>query len=95
MDTQKLLLCLLAALAYLPALPYSGKTVYSRAFAPNEGLVNRLEKPYRHEICLNGYWDFQKIDLPKDYKYGAGRPPELSKPVDGKWDQTHIKIPSP
>ena len=28
-------------------------------FAPSEGLTNRLEKPYRDEICLNGYWQFQ------------------------------------
>ena len=28
-------------------------------FAPSEGLTNRLEKPYRDEICLNGSWQFQ------------------------------------
>ncbi len=28
-------------------------------FAPSEGFTNRLEKPYRDEICLNGYWNFQ------------------------------------
>ena len=28
-------------------------------FAPSEGLTNRLEQPYRDEICLNGYWQFQ------------------------------------
>lgn len=28
-------------------------------FAPSEGFVNRLEKPWRDEICLNGYWDLQ------------------------------------
>lgn len=28
-------------------------------FAPSEGFTNRLEKPYRDEVCLNGYWNFQ------------------------------------
>ena len=28
-------------------------------FAPSEGLTNRLEKPYRDEICLNGSWQFR------------------------------------
>ena len=29
------------------------------AFAPSEGFTNRLEKPWREDICLNGYWDLQ------------------------------------
>ena len=28
-------------------------------FAPSEGYTNRLEKPWRDEVCLNGYWDLQ------------------------------------
>jgi len=28
-------------------------------FAPSEGFTNRLEKPWRDEVCLNGYWDLQ------------------------------------
>ncbi len=31
-------------------VPFPGR------FAPSEGLTNRLEKPYRDEICLNGLW---------------------------------------
>ena len=34
-------------------VPFPGR------FAPSEGLTNRLEKPYRDEICLNGLWQFQ------------------------------------
>ena len=34
-------------------VPFPGR------FAPSEGLTNRLEKPYRDEICLNGLWRFQ------------------------------------
>lgn len=58
--------------------------VFSHVFAPSEGLVNRTEKPYRDEICLNGSWDFQAI-------YG----PEMTMPQEDRWDDVCIKIPSP
>ena len=58
--------------------------VFSHVFAPSEGLVNRTEKPYRDEICLNGSWDFQAV-------YG----PEMTMPVENGWDDVRIKIPSP
>lgn len=70
------------------------KTVYNHVFAPSEGLVNKMESRYRHEICLNGYWDFQAVALPKDFRQGKDKAPELSQPA-GKWDKTRIKIPSP
>lgn len=47
--------------------------VFSHVFAPSEGLVNRTEKPYRDEICLNGSWDFQAV-------YG----PEMTMPVENE-----------
>ncbi|MBO5601868.1 MAG: hypothetical protein J5957_04595 [Prevotella sp.] len=71
------------------------KTVYPHVFAPSEGLVNRLEQPYRSEICLNGYWEFQPIDTPKDFTYGKGVAPVLPQPQDHAWEKTRIKIPSP
>lgn len=71
------------------------KTVYKHAFAPSEGLVNKMESQYRHEICLNGYWDFQAVDLPKGFKQGKDKAPGLTQPVEGKWSKTRIKIPSP
>lgn len=71
------------------------KTVYPHVFAPSEGLVNQLEQPYRCELCLNGYWDFQPIAMPADFTYGKGKAPEMPLPQDNAWDATRIKIPSP
>lgn len=71
------------------------KLVYKETFAPSEGLINKYEKEYRQEICLNGYWDFQAVALPPDYKQGKGIAPELSLPNGDAWDETKIKIPSP
>lgn len=73
----------------------SEKLVYPYAFAPSEGLVNKYEKQYRSEICLNGYWDFQPVKLPQNYKQGKGIAPELSKPSNDAWEKTQIKVPSP
>lgn len=71
------------------------KLVYPFAFAPSEGMVKPAEKEYRKEICLNGYWDFQPVELPSSYKQGKGVAPELGKPLENGWSQTRIKIPSP
>ena len=71
------------------------KTVFTGVFAPSEGLVNKTETQYRHEICLNGYWDFQAVPLPKGFRQGKDKAPELPMPENGKWDKTRIKIPSP
>ena len=71
------------------------KLIYNNAFAPSEGFVNRTEKPFRKEICLNGTWDFQPVALPGSYKQGKGIAPELPKPQDNAWSSTKIKIPSP
>ncbi len=71
------------------------KTIYTHAFAPSEGLVNRLERPCRSELCLNGYWEFQPIALPADFAHGKVVAPALPLPRDNAWDATRIKIPSP
>ena len=71
------------------------KLIYSHVFAPSEGYISKIEQSHRKEICLNGQWDFQAIALPSDYQQGKGKAPELTKPVDGKWDNVKIKIPSP
>lgn len=90
---KHLLLAALALLFTIPAL--ADHTVYNHPFAPSEGLVNRTEAAYRSELCLNGYWDFQAMPLPKDFKYGKGQAPALPQPKTDGWDQTRIKIPSP
>ena len=101
MKRNAILLSLLTALFLLPGKAVGqttssdGKLVYNFPFAPSEGLVNRTEKEYRKEICLNGYWDFQPVALPGSYVQGKGVAPELSLPKEGEWSKTRIKIPSP
>lgn len=73
----------------------SQRLVYNRTFAPSEGMVNRYEKPYRQELCINGLWEFQGMPLPPDYKQGKGVAPELPQPSAAAWDDVKIKIPSP
>lgn len=73
----------------------SDKLVYKHVFAPSTGIVNDVERGYRQEVCLNGYWDFQPVATPKDYKQGAGIAPELPNPTADGWSSTKIKIPSP
>ena len=101
MKRNAILLSLLTALFLLPGkavgqtISSDGKLVYNFPFAPSEGLVNRTEKEYRKEVCLNGYWDFQPVALPGSYVQGKGVAPELSLPKEGAWSKTRIKIPSP
>lgn len=105
MKKRFILLCsLLAAFAMQPADIHAqamtgadnGKLVYPYVYAPSEGLVNKTEKEYRKEICLNGYWDFQPVALPNEYKQGKGKTPELILPTENStWSATRIKIPSP
>lgn len=92
---------LLSAFALFPGnglchgTPDKGRLVYNYPFAPTEGLVNRMEKEYRKEICLNGYWDFQPVALPSSYIQGKGIAPELPLPNENAWEDVRIKIPSP
>ncbi|MDR0506441.1 MAG: beta-galactosidase [Dysgonamonadaceae bacterium] len=72
-----------------------GQILFQREFSPSEGLVNKYEKKFREEVCLNGYWDVQIMNVPIDWEEGNGIAPILSKAIDTKWDKTPIKIPSP
>ncbi|GHT63783.1 beta-galactosidase [Bacteroidia bacterium] len=69
--------------------------IFPGYFSPDEGLITPQEKPYREEICLNGYWNLQIVSVPDAWKSGAGEAPELPFPATGKWETTKIKIPSP
>lgn len=71
------------------------KIVFNRDFSPAEGFISNHEKPFRQEVCLNGYWNIQLINVPPDWKHGLGIPPELQLPNDANWEETQIKIPSP
>ena len=71
------------------------KTVYPFEFAPSVGIVNEVERPFRQEICLNGYWDFQPVKTPAGYRQGAGIAPELPEPKADGWVRNTLKVPSP
>jgi hypothetical protein len=86
----------LTALCTLVVLCTFGQGVkFSRDMAPAEGWVKTQEKPYRDEICINGYWEFQPVAVPKTWKKDLGVPPELTMPEDDKWEKVKLKIPSP
>ena len=56
----------------------SDKTYSRIIFSPENGYLKRIEKDNRKEICLNGYWEFQGIELPENYQIG-NPPPDLLK----------------
>ena len=87
--------CLCAACAVAASRPAEGAVRFDGVFAPSEGFVNRLEKPLREDVCLNGRWDFQGMKPPAGWKEGRGQPPELPAPSPDGWDDVKIKIPSP
>lgn len=102
MKKKLILLCSLTVMLTLLSVGANAQTVtndhklvYPYSFAPGEGIVNKTEKEYRKEICLNGFWDFQPVALPNDYKQGKGIAPELPLPSVNAWSHTRIKIPSP
>lgn len=88
-------MCLSTPTLHAQSTNANNRLVYPFPYAPSEGIVNKVEKEHRKEICLNGYWDFQPVSLPKDYKQGKGMAPELTPPKENGWSDTKIKIPSP
>ncbi|MDR1170511.1 MAG: beta-galactosidase, partial [Prevotellaceae bacterium] len=93
MRVLKILLHVLAFFCFFPAI-YGQGAIFNGDFSPAEGLVIPQEKPFRDELCLNGYWDIQAIPAPKDWKQGMSETPELPPYTAGKWDEVPIKIPS-
>lgn len=93
---RKLLLKCLLPLCLAGFLSAAEKVKFPRLFSPSEGNVNRYEALFRREICLNGLWDIQFAELPKDYKFRKNMPaPDLPAPSPDKWEEVKIKIPSP
>ena len=68
--------------------------IFNGDFSPAEGLTIADEKPFREEICLNGYWEVQAIPAPPTWKQGESEAPELPPASVGKWEDVKIKIPS-
>src|ERR1700744_5406699 len=88
-----LIYTLLSSLISLSA--FGQRLEYKGVFSPLQSLVNPAEKPFREDICLNGSWQFQPVELPANFKEGHDTAPELPPMEDSKWDNTPIRIPSP
>ncbi len=74
-------------------LTFGQQVSFTRDFAPQEGLVKKVEKPLRDEICLNGTWQFMPVELSGDITFEEIKSPVL--PAASGWEKTPLKIPSP
>lgn len=86
---------LLAFLFYISCLHllFAQGVKFDHPFAPDEGFVKSVEKPFRDEICLNGSWQFLPVKLGESLSFEEIKSPEL--PDEAGWEKTPIKIPSP
>src|ERR1700736_2120413 len=72
------------------ALPLCAAVKFDHQFAPSESLVKGPEKQYRDDICLNGNWQFEPVDLPTGFREGIDPAPSLPLPRDGHWENVPI-----
>ncbi|NME72856.1 glycoside hydrolase family 2 protein [Flammeovirga aprica] len=72
---------------------WSQRITFNHPFAPQEGLIKKVQKPYRGEICLNGSWEFKTVQLPKGVSFEEIK--NVKTPTKGGWDKTAYKVPSP
>ncbi len=63
-------------------------------FSTEIGYLKPFEHEFRNEICLNGQWDFQPVELSDGFETGESIP-ELSPPIYDQWEDIKLKIPSP
>lgn len=68
---------------------------FDRNFSPAEGMVSAPEQEFRKEICLNGTWQFQPVEVPEKWTPGQGTPPALALPKADRWEPVPVKVPSP
>ena len=85
----------LAIVSIVGGTALQAQAKFARDFSPAEGLTAFAESQFRREICLNGLWEFQPVDIPQGYRYNLGTPPPLADARDDKWESVKIKIPSP
>ena len=79
--------------SFLPAHGQA-RVEFTEPFAPTEPFVAAPEMPARQDLCLDGRWQFQPVDVPATFQPGSGTPPPLP-PDSSRWEATPIKIPSP
>jgi len=85
--------CILLAAALVSGA--QAKTVFEAEFAPHQGMTPPMEQPLRQEICLNGAWQFQGVELSAEWRPNQGVAPKLPPAKAEDWYATKIKIPSP
>ncbi|HEY4209072.1 MAG TPA: glycoside hydrolase family 2 TIM barrel-domain containing protein, partial [Puia sp.] len=90
---KRISLLILASLSFF-SLSYGQHLEYTSTFAPSEDFITPAERPLRQDICLNGYWQFQPVQLSAGFREGTDAPPDLPH-VRADWDPTPIRIPSP
>jgi len=87
--------CALVLVLTGPGRMAMASTDFKHAFAPTAPFVPPPEQAYRHDLCLNGSWQFQPVALPKNFHEGVDRAPELTMPVPSAWETVPVKVPSP
>jgi hypothetical protein len=75
-------------------MPVTQKINDHNDFSTETGHLRPGESDFRSEICLNGKWDFQPVDLPDGFTPGESTP-ELPLPKPDRWDNVKLKVPSP
>ena len=75
-------------------MPLKPNFIDQNDFSTEAGYLRPGESEFRSEICLNGRWDFQPVDLPKDFIPGESIP-DLPLPEPGQWEDVKLKVPSP
>jgi hypothetical protein len=92
---MKHLLLLICPLFVFTAFSYGQHIEYRGVYAPSESLVKPQEKPYREDICLNGLWQFQPVQLPATFREGVDAAPDLPGMHPDNWEKTPVRVPSP
>lgn len=77
------------------ALTAIASTEFTHSFAPTTPFAAPPEQQFRHDLNLNGSWQFQPIALPKSFREGVDPVPELPMPVPSAWEVVPVKVPSP
>jgi beta-galactosidase len=75
-------------------MPVKQSIIAHNEFSTETGYLKPGEPDFRREICLNGKWDFQPVNLPNGFKSGESTP-ELPLPKPDRWEGVQLKVPSP
>jgi beta-galactosidase len=75
-------------------MPIQQNIIDHNDFSTETGYLRPGESDFRSEICLNGRWDFQPVDLPDGFTPGESIP-ELPLPKPDQWESVKLKVPSP